>query len=212
MADLQRTEQWFADRMGKITASRLRDVKGRDKRTGKYLKAREDYKRQIVAEILTGVPREQIKAKALAWGTEAEPFAVAAYEARIDDLVTLSGFVPHPRYAFIGASPDFLVGTDGGGEIKCPLDSEVHLETLLSGLPQEHIEQIQGGLWVTGRAWWDFISYHPHFPSHLRLYVQRVHRDEAFIADMDAECLQFWAEVQQILKRLNKTNTTSEAA
>ncbi len=223
MSDQQRTEQWFADRAGKITASRIRDVKafseggvylsGAKKGTPKpvkSLKAREDYKHQLVAEILIGHQRPQVKARALEWGTDAEPFAIAAYEARRNVMVQQVGFILHPVHNFIGASPDFLVDTDGGGEVKCPENPEVHLATLINGLPDEHIEQIQGGLWCTDRKWWDFVSFNPHFPKHLQLYVQRVYRDEAYIADMEVSCLQFWAEVQQILNRL--TNTAKEAA
>lgn len=225
MSDQQRTEQWFADRAGKITASRIRDVKafseggvylsgpkkGQPKPV-KPLKAREDYKCQLIAEILVGHQREQVKARSLAWGIDAEPFAIAAYEARQNVMVMQVGLITHPVHSFIGASPDFLVGTDGGGEVKCPENPEIHLATLINGLPEEHIEQIQGGLWCTDRAWWDFISFNPHFPKHLQLYVQRVYRDEAYIADMEVSCLQFWAEVQQILKRLQPNDTAKEAA
>lgn len=212
MSDLQRTEDWFADRLGKITASRICDVmafsegglylSGAKKGTPKIvkpLKARTDYMHQIVTDILTSKQRDQVKARALQWGIDAEPIAVAAYEARHGLMVKSAGFMLHPKYDFIGASPDFLSEIHGGGEVKCPESREVHLATLLNGLPKEHIEQIQGGLWVTGRAWWDFISFNPYFPEHLQLYVERVYRDEIYIAGMERHCLQFWAEVQEIL-------------
>lgn len=206
----QRSEAWFAERAGKITASRMHDVmlprdrepfksgprKGQPKPPPKALT---DYAYQLAAERLTGRPRKQIKAAALQWGQDVEPAAVAAYQAETGEIVTMCGFVQHPEYDFIGASPDFLVNDDGGGEIKSPESSEVHLETLLVGLPPEHIEQIQGGLWVTGRQWWDFLSFHPDFPPHLRLYVQRVPRDDEFIARLESACLEMEADVQQIL-------------
>ena len=211
----QRSEEWFAERAGKITASRMHDVmlprdrepfksgprKGQPKPPPKALT---DYAHQLAAERLTNRPRKQIKAAALQWGQDIEPAAVAAYQAETGAIVTLCGFVQHPVHDFIGASPDFLVDADGGGEVKSPESSEVHLETLLVGLPPEHVEQIQGGLWVTGRQWWDFVSYHPDFPADLRLYVQRVPRDEAFIAKLEAACLQLEADVQDILSQLQK--------
>ena len=211
----QRSEEWFAERAGKITASRMHDVmlprerepfksgprKGQPRPPPQALV---DYAHQLAAERLTGRPRKQVKAAALQWGQDVEPAAVAAYQAETGVIVTLCGFVQHSAHDFIGASPDFLVDDDGGGEIKSPESSEVHLETLLVGLPPEHIEQIQGGLWVTGRQWWDFVSYHPDFPADLRLYTQRVPRDEAFIAKLESACLQLEADVQEIISQLTK--------
>lgn len=211
----QRSEEWFAERAGKITASRMHDVmlprdrepfksgprKGQPKPAPKALM---DYAYQLAAERLTGRPRKQVKAAALQWGQDVEPAAVSAYQAETGEIVELCGFIQHPAHDFIGASPDFLVGDDGGGEIKSPESSEVHLETLLVGLPPEHIEQIQGGLWVTGRQWWDFVSFHPDFPDDLRIYIQRVPRDNAYITRLESACLQMEADVQEILSQLNK--------
>lgn len=211
----QRTDAWFAERAGKITASRMHDVmlerdrepfksgprKGQPKPPPKALT---DYAYQLAAERLTGRPRKQIKAAALQWGQDVEPAAVAAYQAETGEIVQLAGFVAHPELSSVGASPDFLVGRDGGGEIKSPESSEVHLETLLTGLPPEHIEQIQGGLWVTGRQWWDFVSFHPDFPPHLRLYVQRVPRDGEYIERLEAACIQMEADVQAILSEIEQ--------
>jgi predicted phage-related endonuclease len=211
----QRSPEWFSERAGCITASRMNDVmaftigegkwksgprKGQDK-VSMPLKARTDYVLQLAAERLTGKSRKQIKAKALEYGKEMEPFAVAAYEARIGDFIEEAGFIKHPLYEFIGASPDFLIGFVGGGEIKCPESSEVHLETLLTGLPSEHIEQIQGGLWVTGRQWWEFISFHPDFPIESQLYVERIKRDEEYIAKMEIACLSLENEVRAIVRK-----------
>lgn len=211
----QRSEAWFADRAGRITASQMNTVmlpreRGEFKsgpRKGQIKpppKALEDYAHQLAAERLTGKPRKQIKAAALQWGQDVEPAAVAAYQAETGYIVTLCGFVVHPSHDFIGASPDFLVDADGGGEVKSPESSEVHLATLLNGLPPEHVEQIQGGLWVTGRKWWDFVSYHPDFPPHLRLYVERIPRDDDFISKLETACLELEADVRAILQKLQQ--------
>lgn len=209
----QRTEAWFAERAGRITGSMMhvvmleRDLepfksgprKGQPRPPPKALT---DYAHQLAAERLTNRPRKQIKAPALQWGQDIEPAAIDAYQAEMGVIVTECGFVVHPEHDFIGASPDRLVGDDGGVEVKSPESSEVHLETLLSGLPPEHIEQIQGCMWVTGRTWWDFVSYHPDFPSELRLYVQRVNRDDEYIAKLEKACLLLESEVQEIIGRL----------
>lgn len=209
----QRTEEWFAERAGRITASRMSDVmaftagdgqwksgprKGQNK-VATPLKARTDYALQLAAERLTGKPRKQVKAYTLQWGQDIEPLAQVAYEAATGVIVDRAQFVIHPVHNFIGASPDFLVDSDGGGEIKSPESSEVHLDTLIHGLPKDHIEQIQGGLWVTGRDWWDFVSFHPDFPPARRLYIQRVKRDEDYISKLEAACLSLEDEVQAIV-------------
>ncbi|WP_333627842.1 lambda exonuclease family protein [Stenotrophomonas cyclobalanopsidis] len=212
----QRSDEWFAARAGRITASRMNDVmverergefksgprKGQQKPQPKALT---DYAHQLAAERLTMRPRKQVKAAALAWGQTVEPAAVAAYQAETGVIVTPAEFTLHPSYDFIGASPDFLVGEDGGGEIKSPESSEVHLQTLLTGLPPEHIEQIQGGLWVTGRQWWDFVSFHPDFPEPHRIYIQRIPRDVEFIERLESACLQLEEDVQAILNQLNRS-------
>lgn len=212
--ELQRTDDWFAQRAGRITASRIGDVlafspsgiylsgkrKGQPKEV-RPLKARIDYIHQLAAERVTGRAKNQVRADALEWGKEWEPVAKNAYEEQTGVLVRDVGFLIHPVHHFIGASADFLVGEEGGGEIKCPKDQEVHLSTLELGLPAEHIEQIQGGLWVTGRKWWDFISFHPYFPLKRALYVHRVARDDAYIATMEEACLSLEREVRAIVSK-----------
>jgi len=208
----QGTDAWREDRAGCITASRMRDLRwepgevyksGDKKGQPKPVpQMRLTYIDQIVAELLTGVPKEQVNAKTLDYGHEMEPEAIAMYEARTGHLVEQCGFLRHPEFNFVGASPDFLVDDDGGGEVKCPMSITVHATTLREGLPEEHIEQIQGGLWVTGRLWWDFISYNPLFPEGLRLYVQRVKRDNAAIARIKRDCLSAWDEVNAVCDQL----------
>lgn len=207
----QGTEEWRELRAGRITASRMSDVmqigdggvfksgprKGQPKPEPM---ARTQYAMELAAERLTMKPRPQINARALQWGKDVEPAARAAYEAERGVITEPGGFFLHPEYDFIGVSPDFLVLVDGGGEIKSPESPQVHLETLLYGLPDEHIEQIQGGLWVTRRKWWDFVSYHPDFPECRRLYIQRVTRDEVYIAKMEEACLSLEAEVRRIVE------------
>lgn len=211
----QRSDEWIEARAGRITASMMHVVMlERDRepfksgpRKGQQRpppKALTDYAHQLAAERLTRKPRNLARGAALDWGRTVEPAAVAAYQADTGLLVDACGFLLHPAYDFIGASPDFLVGDEGGGEVKSPESSEVHLQTLLEGLPEEHIEQIQGGLWVTGRQWWDFISFHPDFPPHLRLYVQRVPRDDQFIARLEAACMEMEADVQTILTTIQQ--------
>jgi predicted phage-related endonuclease len=209
----QGSAAWHAERAGKITASVLNDIvletedgavfksgprKGQAKPLPAYYLGAI---RRIAAERITGRSRDQIKAPQLQWGHDVEPVARAAYEARTGLLVERCGFVVHPTYPYIGASPDFLVGAAGGGEIKCPESIEVHMGTLEDGLPEEHVNQIQGNLFVLGRSWWDFVSFHPAYPAPLNLYVQRVQRDDAYIALVERRCIDAEAKVREIIAR-----------
>jgi putative phage-type endonuclease len=135
----QRTEEWFAARCGKVTASRVADIIAKTK-TGPSA-SRENYLAQLVCERLTGKPAESYSNSAMQWGTETEPFARAAYEARMDLLVTEVGFIDHPWITMSGASPDGLAA-EGMVELKCP-NTATHLQTLLDRkVPEKYITQM----------------------------------------------------------------------
>src|SRR5690606_18755999 len=108
MVDHQRTDEWFAARLGKMTASRIADVCARTK-TG-WGASRKNYMADLVAERLTGKKVEGFTNAAMQWGTDMEPEARIAYEFYRDSSVSEVGFVPHPSIAETGASPDGLVG------------------------------------------------------------------------------------------------------
>lgn len=200
----QNTTEWLQARAGKITASRMCDVMAFGKRDGKPLKSRQDYIGDIVAELLTGEPKEQVKAKPLDWGHDVEAAARAAYEAETGEVVQQVGFMVHPLLPYIGCSPDGLIGGDGQMQIKCPNNPAVHIATLRDGMPEEHVAQVQGEMFVTGRAWSDFVSFDPRMPEYLRLYRQRIPRDEAYIEQLAASCESLWAEVQTYINYLNE--------
>lgn len=181
MSDQQRTPEWFKERSGKFTGSRFADVLSRNKRTGAPNKAYHDLIWQIVVERLTGVPTEGPNGFALQWGQDVEPYAREAYELETGLVVSQTGFIIHPEFEFVGCSPDGLIGKDGGLEMKCPKSSEIHLERFLSGIPEEYIPQVHGSMWVTGREWWDFVSYDPRMPEQLRMFRIRINRDEKYI-------------------------------
>lgn len=195
----QRTDGWHQDRCGHVTASRFCDVIAVGK-TGKPLKARDDYLMRIVTERLTGQPSESVDSYAMAWGRDAEPFARSAFEAETGLIVMESGFVRHPTIEWVGCSPDGLIGAASGYESKCPKDSRVHLGTIRNGMPEEHKAQVQGCMWVTGRTEWQFVSFDPRLPEHLRLYRETIKRDDEFIKRLEAEIQKFLDEVESALE------------
>ena len=178
----QRSDDWYAARCGKATASRFKDVMARLK-NGNPAADRQKYLTELVVERLTGQPVPAYENAAMRWGTEQEAVARAAYEQRTGVAVEETGFVAHD-VLMAGCSPDGLVDWDGLIEIKCPYNTGVHIDTLLNNMPAEHTAQVQGQMWITGREWCDFVSFDPRMPEPLQLYVQRIHADPKAIASV----------------------------
>jgi len=198
----QGTEEWFAARLGKVTASRVADVIAKTK--SGYSTSRENYMAQLVCERLTNVKAESFTNSAMQWGTETEPLARSAYEAHRDLLVEEVGFVPHPFIKDAGASPDGLVGDVGMLEIKCP-NTATHLETLLDQkVPSKYNTQMQWQMACTGRDWTDFVSFDPRLPTELQLFVKRVFRDGEYIAMLEEEVVGFLEELNVKITKLNE--------
>lgn len=197
----QRTPEWFQKRLGKVTASRIADLMARTK-SGPAA-SRANYMAQLVTERLTGRPTEGYESPAMAWGTEQEPNARAAYSARMGVLVDEVDFVDHPELE-AGASPDGLVGEDGLIEIKCP-NTATMLEWIEDrSIPTKHRLQIQWQLAVTGRAWCDLAAYDPRLPEHLQLLVIREPRNEGLIGEIMAEVIRFLNEVRTKVDNLKE--------
>jgi putative phage-type endonuclease len=198
----QRTDDWFTARLGKVTASRVADVVAKTK--SGYSTSRENYMAQLVCERLTGKPAEQYSNSAMQWGTDTEPLARAAYEARMDILVDEVGFIDHPSIVNSGASPDGLVGADGLIEIKCP-NTSTHIDTLLNqAVPKKYADQIFWQMACTGRDWCDFVSYDPRLPPDLQLFIKRIPRDNQYIRLLESEVIEFLQETAtKVAKLLN---------
>lgn len=195
----QRTDSWFQARCGRATASNFADImaKGEGKMRAKYLL-------RVASERLTGIPLETFSNRHTDRGTEQEPFAKIAYMAETGRIIEDVGFIQHPEL-MAGCSPDGFIEADGGGEFKCVIPT-VQIETIRKGgYPNEHKPQIQGGLWITGRQWWDFASYSPDFKDEkLRLYIFRVERDEDYIAALEKEVRKFLDDVESLVNELQK--------
>jgi putative phage-type endonuclease len=197
----QRTPEWFAKRLGLVTASRIADVMAKVK-TGTAA-SRSGYMTQLVTERLTGQPTEGYQSAAMEWGIEQEGAARAAYEARTGVLVDEVDFVRHPILE-AGASPDGLVGEDGCIEIKCP-NTATMLEYIEDrSVPRKYLLQIQWQLACTGRNWCDFVAYDPRLPEHLQLLVIRVPRDEEVIEQIAAEVGRFVTELRDRVEHLRE--------
>ncbi len=207
---IQGSAAWLDARCGKVTASRVADVLA-VKRDGKPTAERERYLMELVGERLTGLATQHHLTAAMIEGSEREPQACDAYEFLYGVDTVKVGFVDHPTIEMAGVSPDRLVGTDGLVEFKCPT-LRTHLETLLAGeIPGAHRLQMRWQMACTGRAWCDFASWHPNVPRALRLWVKRLHRDEAQIASDEAAVHTFLGEVAERTSALLAIGTAEAA-
>lgn len=198
----QRTDEWFASRLGKATASRIADIIAKTK-TGPSA-SRENYAVQLVLERITQSKGESYSNAAMQWGTETEPLARQAYELKRGLFVDEIGFIDHPTIANSGASPDGLVGTDGLLEIKCP-NSATHMETLVTRkIPQKYIPQMTWQMACTGRSWCDFVSFDPRFPENLQIFIERIEYDPTYVRMLELEVTQFLDEVEKKVEILRK--------
>jgi putative phage-type endonuclease len=196
----QGTPEWFAERIGKITASRIKDVMAKTK-TGPSA-SRKNYASELALERMSGERKEGFTNGAIQWGIENEPFARAAYELLTRFMVDEVGYIPHPSIERSGASPDGLVGEHGVLEIKCP-NTSTHIEWAVAGkVPAEHVLQIQWQLACTGRAWCDFVSFDPRMPEDQQLFIRRLFRDDTLIEEIAKEVSALDREVEAITKSL----------
>lgn len=198
----QGTPEWFAARLGNVTASRVADVIAKTK--SGYSASRDNYMAQLICERMTNTVAESYTNAAMQWGTETEPLARAAYESYADVLVDEVGYIAHPTIERAGASPDGLVGVFGLLEIKCP-NSATHIDTLISEqVPTKYITQMQWQMSCTGRIWADFVSFDPRLPSGLQMFVKRVEFDAEYVAMLKEEVIKFLTELDAKISKLNE--------
>lgn len=198
----QGTDAWFAMRLGKVTASRVADVMAKTK-TG-VAASRQNYLIELALQRVTGVFEQGFTTQAMQDGIDREAQARVLYEVTTGEFVDQAPFVDHPTIQGFGASPDGLVNAKGMCEIKCRGNAG-HWEVIKTKeIPKKYWIQQQAQLACTGREWNDYVGYNPNFPDKSKLYIQRVYRDEAFIADMEAQIKQFLVEVEEEVKLMKE--------
>jgi hypothetical protein len=190
----QGSPEWYAARLGIPTASEFKTIIG-VKKDAKDKVTRQIYMRKLAGEILTGEPMESYSNGHMDRGREMEDEARNLYCFECNMEPQRVGFI---RNGNTGCSPDSLIGTDGGLEIKTAL-AHIQIDCLdRDEFPPEHRFQVQGNLWLAEREWWDFVSYWPKLP----LLVKRVYRDESCIKDIAAAVDQFNSELHEMVTRL----------
>jgi putative phage-type endonuclease len=197
----QRSPEWFAARLGKVTASRVAELMATTK--SGYSASRANYMAELICERLTGSTAERYSNAAMQWGTDNEGAAKEAYAFIANATVEDIGFCQHPSIADFGASPDGLIGSDGLIEVKCP-NTATHIETLLTdGIEGKYHTQMQVQMACTSRGWCDFVSFDPRLPVEMTLWVKRVERNAARITEIESEVRKFLTEMEGKISALN---------
>ena len=180
----QRNDAWYADRIGRITASRVGAILG----LSKY-RNRDDVMRDMVREAL-GAATEFVGNEATRYGEAHEADALEAYEQRYGTIIEPSGVVLHPLYGeWLAASPDGLVGAHGLVECKCPYRARYTTPS------DEYIAQMQLQMDCTGRDWCDFVIWR----EGEMLIVDRIDHDPAWLARNMDELSDFVGKYQEII-------------
>jgi putative phage-type endonuclease len=198
----QGSAEWAQMRLGKVTASRVKDVMTNGRGSAPS-KTAESYMMELIAELLTGQSKPFFENDAMRWGTETEPQARAMYQINND-------FVEVKEVAFIelnddiGMSPDGLIGDDGLLEIKCPTTTTQLKRALSDDYSEDYKEQIQMQLWVSGRKWCDFVSFDPRLDCSASYLQKRVYRNEDYINEMEKKVNAFIKEMKNKILILTK--------
>lgn len=201
----QRSAEWFAARLGCVTASRVKDVMTSG-RSGAPSATRKNYMMELLCERLTGHQggMDLSRNAAVQRGVELEPFACMAYEADKGLMVIETGLVMHPTIKGFGASPDGLAGDDGVLEIKCP-NTATHIATMQSSRHDPQYEwQMLAQMACTGRQWADFVSYDDRLPEELQYVCHRYEIDHKRIREMESGIREFLEELNELEKEMRE--------
>lgn len=187
----QRTPEWFAQRVGKITGSRVSAILG----LSKYA-TRQSVLRDMVREYLE-LPSEFTGNIATQHGEQHEQEAVDAYSAHTGLLVDDAYFVPHHTITWLGASPDGLVGDDGLIEVKCPFRAAYrHIDER-----PDYYAQIQLQLACTGRKWCDFVVW-----ADGQITISRVDANAQWLENHMQALVEFITDYQELIADTKKAD------
>lgn len=192
--ELQRTDDWFNSRLGKVTASNVHKVMSTGEKRNTYLY-------DLLSERVDG-KQESFQSEHMLRGTELEPEAKAAYSIETGVFIDEVGFIAHPTILNFGASPDGLIGTNGLIEIKCP-KLNTHLKTISTNtIKSEYMYQMYTQMACTGRLWCDFVSYYPNINN--SIFIKRIERNDEKIKEIENRAISFLEELNKLEKKINE--------
>lgn len=189
--------EWLQLRVGKITASRCKDARDRNKPAkgetiGKPSAKCLAYAAQVAVERIAARPVDKMFENwQMREGSEQEPFARRAYDVETGNIVQEVGAIATDDDLFL-YSPDGLIGDDGLLEIKTIFSCERILRIIGEGDLSDFMDQCLMGLWLTGRKWIDLALWCPALePIGRQLTVHRITRSEPAIEALEADLLAF---------------------
>ena len=192
----QRTPEWFAARLGRLTGSVAGDMLANGKGNAEAV-SRRNLRVQLALERVTGRPvgGPVFVTQAMQDGIDREAEARAEFEAATGELVYQTGFLQHVDH-LAGASLDGHMGDfDMLVSIKCRQPA-AHLEFLKSkAIPADALAQIQHELWLTGARRHFYVNFNPDFPPALRLSWVELDAAKLDIEAYEASALAFLSEV-----------------
>lgn len=195
----QNTPEWHHARLGIPTASQFSRVI--TPKTRKPSSQQQAYLAELLVEWISGEKKDEQTTAWMDRGHDLEPLARRWYEWEQDATVTPAGFCYRDETRLAGASCDGFVGEDGLVELKAPM-LHTHVGYLLGeAMPDTYVAQVQGQLWVTGRQWCDWCSYHPDMPPTAQVCI-RVEPDPKFQKALDTIMGDFCERLQAARERL----------
>jgi len=201
---IQGSDEWFAARVGKITASRLGDIMRKTRYGESTYKAR--VRLELAIERLTGKSASpNFMTQPMRDGVEREPLARKLFEAITGKEVDLCGSFNHSTIPNTSASPDGLIrGENAVLELKCPTHV-THCRNILSDKMDARYQfQVQWQIACTESDYAYFASYHPDFGKDLRLKYVKVERDDEVIKSLEEAVRQFDIEIEDLIIKIQK--------
>lgn len=199
----QRSDEWRAARVGRLTGSRAPHMMAKIQKG--EAAARRNLRIGMGLERITNKPYERyFTTRVVQQGVDTEPLAVGTYEARTGNIVKRTGFLScGPIMA--GCSLDGHINNfEGILETKCP-ESATHYEYLKTRqIPTDYRWQCIHNMWISNAKWCDFVSFDPSFPEDLRYLCVRIERSDADMISYELAATMFLAEVTVEVNEINK--------
>lgn len=200
--------EWLQARTGAITASMFSECRKRLKsgpNKGDFTAAAKQYAFRLAIERISGelLDEDKFETFEMRRGRDLEPEARLKHEEKKGILVEQAGFAKTNDGRF-GVSVDGLIDDDGISEYKCFIAPSSLMPIILENDISSCIDQVMGGLWITGRKYGHFVLYCPALKRiGKELKIIEVERDDNYIEELESDLLAFDRQVveyQNILK------------
>jgi len=192
----QRSEEWIAEKLGKITGTRAAYLMGSPL-------AQKTLMSLLISEIAMAQRKASPLTQAMKRGIDMENEAREYYEITHKTAVKETAYIEHPKYSTCGCSPDGLVGENGGIEIKCLLPENHVRVFMIDDIDKKYAWQIKWNLFCTGREYWDYFGYCSDLPGELAYYEKRFYAKDIDFEEIEKKLLKFTSQLNEFLDQFN---------